>query len=263
VTDESGVSLVTLHYRPSDETRYRSIGMEYEGNNKYSAEFRASLVTPPGIEYYIEAVDTKENPSATKGTERNPLLVQVIRVDDVPPKIVHRPISSIQEGLALTIKATITDNTSVTNARIYFKAEGDTRFRTLNLSKTDEDTYQVQVSASTLKPPELVYYITAEDGEGNTSEWRSNSNPFKVRITQIEEEEPPPTVAKTPEPKKEEPVEKSKPKKKKGSPILWIILGAAVIGGGAVALAGGGGGKEGGGGEQNGDILIDPPDWPD
>lgn len=264
VTDKSGVAHVTLYYRPSDETRYRSMDMEYKGNNKYSAEFRASLVTPPGIEYYIEAVDTKENPPSTKGTERNPLLVQVIRMDNVPPKIVHRPISSIQEGEALTITATITDNTSVAYTLVYFKSQGDTRFRTLSLSRTDEDTYQAQFPADIVKPPELAYYITAKDGEGNASEWQSSSDPFRVSITPAVKEEPPPTVAKIPETKKEEPVEKPRPKKKKGSPILWIVLGAAVIGGGAVALIGGGEEKGGGGGgEQGGDVLIDPPDWPD
>ena len=267
VTDKTGVALVTLYYRHSYQTRYRSMDMEYEGNNKYSAELRASLVTLPGIEYYIEASDTEDNPPSTKGSERNPLLVQVISVDEIPPKIVYRPISSISEGKSYTITATITDNIGVTSSTVYYKAEGDTRFRTLKLTPIEEDTYQGQIAAAILKPPELVYYMTAKDGEGNSSKWRSASNPFEVTITPIKKEEPPPVAVKIPEPKKEEPEEKTKPKKKKSSPVLWIVLGAAAIGGGVLALAGGGG-EEGGGGDgggdgEDGDILIDPPDWPD
>ena len=185
--------------------------------------------------------------------------------DTDPPEIVHIPVSKIDEGKSLTITAKITDKTQIASALVFFKSKSDTKFRILNMSTIQKDTYQVQFSANTFKPPELAYYITAKDREGNSGMWRSAGNPFKVKITPAKKEETTPIIAKTSESQKKEtgkkPVEKTK-KKKGGIPILGILLGVVVIGGGAAALAMGSKDEESTEPTAS-NILVDPPPWPD
>ena len=57
VTDNVGVQTVTLFYRAIGATTYSSKTMVHTTGNRYSATIAGSLVTSPGLEYYIQASD--------------------------------------------------------------------------------------------------------------------------------------------------------------------------------------------------------------
>ncbi|ABK18594.1 fervidolysin. Serine peptidase. MEROPS family S08A [Syntrophobacter fumaroxidans MPOB] len=57
VTDNVGVSAVTLHFRPMAGSSYSARAMIKTTGNRYSATLEGTLLTPPGIEYYISATD--------------------------------------------------------------------------------------------------------------------------------------------------------------------------------------------------------------
>ncbi len=57
VTDNVGVQSVNLFYRQIGDTLYSSISMVHTTGDRFSATIEGSLITSPGIEYYIEASD--------------------------------------------------------------------------------------------------------------------------------------------------------------------------------------------------------------
>ncbi|MBN2239846.1 MAG: S8 family serine peptidase [Dehalococcoidales bacterium] len=57
VTDNVRVDSVTLYYRAVGGTAYATKEMVHTTGNRYSATLEGSLITAPGLEYYIEAYD--------------------------------------------------------------------------------------------------------------------------------------------------------------------------------------------------------------
>ena len=61
VTDNRGIASVTLHYRSVGDLRYLSTAMIPRGGKSYLGVIPAFIVTPVGVEYYIEARDEAGN----------------------------------------------------------------------------------------------------------------------------------------------------------------------------------------------------------
>ena len=76
-TDNIAVTSVTLHYRKTGETTYRTTDMVATNvNNGYSAVIPADCVTAAGVEYYLTAKDDDGN-TAYSGTAQQPNRVAV------------------------------------------------------------------------------------------------------------------------------------------------------------------------------------------
>lgn len=98
-TDNVNVSSVTLYYRHVGDTTYASTAMVNTTGDSYYATIEGSLLSSPGIEYYIEATD---GISITRnGRAEDPNLVSVI---DRPVVTMVTPNSGPSEGgTAVTI----------------------------------------------------------------------------------------------------------------------------------------------------------------
>jgi len=57
VTDNVGVQSVTLYYRHMGDTTYASRAMAHTTGNRYTATLEGSLLSSPGLDYYIHAGD--------------------------------------------------------------------------------------------------------------------------------------------------------------------------------------------------------------
>jgi subtilisin family serine protease len=57
VTDNVQVKAVSLYYRATNATAYRSLAMTKTTGNRYSATIDGSSVVSPGLDYYVEATD--------------------------------------------------------------------------------------------------------------------------------------------------------------------------------------------------------------
>jgi hypothetical protein len=93
VTDNYHVSRVTLHYRGIADPAYESMTMTHTTGDRYSATLTGSLVTAPGLEYYIEASDGIS--IVYDGLETLP---HVITVDDRPVVTSVTPNSGPSSG---------------------------------------------------------------------------------------------------------------------------------------------------------------------
>ena len=91
-TDNVGVQSVTLFYRPLGGS-YASRAMVKTTGNSYAATLEGSLITAPGIEYYLEASDGISR--ARSGSDTNPHPVQVA---DKPILTTVTPASGPADG---------------------------------------------------------------------------------------------------------------------------------------------------------------------
>lgn len=79
ITDDVRVEEVFLYYRPEGSEEYAHIPMESSGAALYSAILPREEVTPPQMEYYIQATDPAGN-IALRGFSFTPLAVSVLSV---------------------------------------------------------------------------------------------------------------------------------------------------------------------------------------
>lgn len=77
VMDNEKIDSVTLFYRPINTTEYKSIPLKrLKDTYLYSTTIDKNEINPPGIEYYIQAVDEAGN-RLTSGYKTAPLIVNV------------------------------------------------------------------------------------------------------------------------------------------------------------------------------------------
>ncbi len=77
VTDNIAVESVSLFYRSIGQTEFKQLNMvKLESSDTYAVEIDASLLTEPGIEYYLRAEDTAGN-SLLRGFTFEPLVLSV------------------------------------------------------------------------------------------------------------------------------------------------------------------------------------------
>lgn len=77
VSDESGVGTVTLFFRQVGSSVFNSVSMKASGNNDlYITEINPDELSPPGLEYYIQAEDAAGN-TLLRGFTFEPLILTV------------------------------------------------------------------------------------------------------------------------------------------------------------------------------------------
>ena len=75
-TDNIAVESMTLYYRAMGDTAYQSLVMNNSSGNVYRASIPASVVLPPGVEYYIAATDGSS--TSYSGRDSNPNQITVV-----------------------------------------------------------------------------------------------------------------------------------------------------------------------------------------
>lgn len=102
VTDNVAVQAVTLFHRPASGGAWASRTMPRTTGNRFSATLEGSLITSPGVQYYIEASDGVS--TARSGRAENPWSVSVV---DKPVVTSVSPVSGPAGGnTAVTVRGT-------------------------------------------------------------------------------------------------------------------------------------------------------------
>jgi hypothetical protein len=165
-------------YFTSDGNNFTSVLMTNEGNG----DFKASIPSPPAIPwnygYYLSVGDltgrTVLNPGkivAVGQSEIQNLFVFEIGPDNVPPKIVHTPVSFLKEDeTQLEIQAIISDNIGIASATVEYRLnDGTPQIQALSLSEPGEDSvYTATLNFGTLADGDVIQYtLTAIDNSNN------------------------------------------------------------------------------------------------
>lgn len=171
--------------------------------------------------------------------------------DITAPEISHSPVKAVLSGgESVSISATITDNSGVKEAVLFYREIGASQFKRLQMGRQiGGDIYLIMLPA--IQPPGIEYYIQATDAAGNSLLRGHSFSPLTVKVTQ-----PAPVVAET------EPSLTTEMAKKEEGTSMWVWVGLGALAVGVLAVAAGGGG--GGGGDDEpaattGTVTISGP----
>jgi len=185
--------------------------------------------------------------------------------DRVPPVIQHEPpAQSAPTGKPLTVEVTITDNTEVLEAILYYRPVGGSDYTSLAMDALGQNVYTATIPKGEVVEPGLEYYVQASDRAGNMVLRGFSFSPLMVTVAPVlpsqEEASEAVAVASPKDRLTMQTAAAPKPWYKKW--WVWTIVGGVVV----AAAAGGGGGGGGGdttpttaGGPTTGSASISGP----
>ncbi|MBN2495811.1 MAG: right-handed parallel beta-helix repeat-containing protein [Deltaproteobacteria bacterium] len=165
VTDNMGLDIVSLFYRPQGESAFSAVEMTSTGGDTYAASIPADVVRLPRVDYYIYARDTATTANLATHPDGAPTFFHSFTVEDATaPTIDHTPIGNGQpEGQAVAVSATISDPSGIDSATLYYRRQGAGSFQSLPMSGAG-DTRSASIPAAAVAAPGVDYYILALDG---------------------------------------------------------------------------------------------------
>ena len=165
VTAPAGIATVTLYYRATGTTSFTSAAMANTSGDDYAANIPAGAVVAPGVDYYIEAVDSAASPTTvTDPTNGGTYDFTVIPADSDPPEIVHSTVADSQpEAQDVMVSADVTDASGVAIVTLSYRLVGSGGYATTPMSNVGGDTYAGSIPGATVARPGVEYYISATD----------------------------------------------------------------------------------------------------
>lgn len=164
VTDETGVASLALYYRPTGSQNYTNQGATFNGN-AWSVTIPSQDVVEPGLEYYLTATDTWHEPNTSRLPDNGTYSFTVQTEDNAPPVVqLIDPPPVVTEGQSFNIRVQVTDDSPITQVRLYHRIEGQQNYTVL----TRADQGEFTIPGNAVAQPRLEIYAEADDGEGNT-----------------------------------------------------------------------------------------------
>jgi PKD repeat protein len=174
ITDVTGVGSATLYYRPMGGTTYGSTSMVNIVADTWSAQIPAFMVAAPGVEYYIEAIDTSPVPNTGVDPAGAPTSFYDFTVtsgDTTDPIITHTPIPNGQpENVAVSVTADFADSGGVASGMIYYRDAGSAAaWDTVAMTYVGGITWSGDIPGVDVTTTGVEYYISATDNSSNTA----------------------------------------------------------------------------------------------
>lgn len=123
--------------------------------------------------YYFTVVGTDMSESDPSNTAK------ATPVDNIKPVLEHTRVIRGKYGEALSFSATATDNVGVEYVKVFYRAQGEESWNTLNLSAGENNRYFGVIPAGEVSRDGMEYYIEVSDG---TSVARDGSAQAPIRI---------------------------------------------------------------------------------
>jgi hypothetical protein len=118
--------------------------------------------------------------------------------DTEPPEITHTPVTAAEEGTAITITATVTDNVAVTGVKLFYRAKGASNFTSVDMAAAGTTTtYTATIPAASVTSAGLEYYIEATDGTSTSVDPEGapdEAEPYSITVSTAQ----PPVITHTP-----------------------------------------------------------------
>ena len=106
-------------------------------------------------------------------------------IDNTPPTITHTAVTSAYVNETITVTATITDDTSVQSATLYYRVVGNTTYMSVAMAASGS-TYTATIPSSDVTTAGVEYYISATDGVNNVTAPLTNptTSPYMITVTE-------------------------------------------------------------------------------
>jgi hypothetical protein len=139
---------------------------------------------------------TEERDITVRESERLEFYLELAVLDDTPPVIEHQPVAQGTEEKSLKVKAKISDNLSVAEARLFFRVKGAPAYESTTMDQVDKGIYEGTIPGGKLLKDGAQYYIQAKDQNGNESRDGTPEKPHEVKVAELDKE--PPRIFHTP-----------------------------------------------------------------
>ena len=176
VIDSNEVSSVKLYYKKSSDATYYFKSMVKISSVTYQEFIPASFATAVGINYYIEAMDIKNNKSTTQVYFIN------ISTHTIGPEIIHTPQSSVLQYTYFPITCKVSDPDGVKQVYLFYKNSLQTSFIRVVIGTTDYYNFSYTIEPSQVTPGEFKYYIVAYDSYNYVSSYGNETTPVVVLV---------------------------------------------------------------------------------
>ena len=138
----------------------------------------------------------EEREITVRESERLEFYLELAILDDIPPVIEHSPVAQGTEEKSLKVKAKITDNLSVAEARIFFRIKGAPAYESAVMDQVEKGIYEGTIPAGKVLREGAQYYIQAKDQNGNETKDGTPEKPHEVKVAELDKE--PPRIFHTP-----------------------------------------------------------------
>ncbi|WP_238886153.1 CehA/McbA family metallohydrolase [Clostridium sp. YIM B02551] len=172
-TNESSVITITNSTATPDNT----VNLEPSNDKKsISISGNPSVLAAQNATVTVTGTDNQGN------TATCIIKLTVNPKDVVAPTIDHTPITSNFQNKDLSIDASITDNMSVTEAKVFYRTKGETEYNSVNMT-ANNNSYSAIIPHDKLETTGLEYYIQATDGKNISTSPADKNKPYSVTIT--------------------------------------------------------------------------------
>ena len=106
--------------------------------------------------------------------------------DQNPPQISPTPITTGTSGQSLTVQVTLTDESGVQSATVFYRRGGASSYSSSSLSNPSGDTWESTISSGFISERGVEYYLSAQDAAGNSATFPAadpQNNPLVIRVT--------------------------------------------------------------------------------
>ena len=111
--------------------------------------------------------------------------------DRTSPMILHQTQEMpVVAGYAVEVGAKVTDNVRVARVQLFYRIPGETRYRTVEMTRRDGDEYAGSIAASDVKIKGLEYFMIARDWAGNLTLLGSATAPVFMTVRSPVQESP-------------------------------------------------------------------------
>jgi hypothetical protein len=170
VTDDAGVALVELSYI-TDGGEWMTLEMTVVAGDSYTVTIPGEDVTEGELGYYVTADDTLGNSSAEPAMGEEIIVVEAAEGADLdPPTLLHSPVTTPEDGTAVSIQAIATDASGVAYVSVFYAAADSDTFEEAALTQAGADMFVGEIPAEAVIGNALTYYVLAIDGSRAANE---------------------------------------------------------------------------------------------
>ncbi|MBI4666573.1 MAG: fibronectin type III domain-containing protein [Nitrospinae bacterium] len=152
---------------------------------------------PHKVKIVKQGYRAEEREITARESERIEFYLELNVADETPPVIEHKAVQNGVEGKSLRVKAQITDNIGVTEARLHYRSlSGTGAYESTLMEQSALGVYEGVIPGEKVTREGVQYFIIAKDTGGADTYEGSAERPYDVRVTELDKE--PPRIFHTP-----------------------------------------------------------------
>ena len=198
-----GVSSADIYLRTSGTTdSYAKYGMRHVRDSLWEFTVPASVVTAPGLDFYVIAADALGQAGKSPRIQNPANQPYTIFVDNDIPAIEAISVACEDSTSDLkTFRFSIKDSDGIDGATLYYKDSRVVIFQEMRLSHSGKnDTWVAEFSAKERDYDMLLYYLRVTDGKGATVRYPSEGS-LSTEACRIHSDDPVPEDSFPPSPR--------------------------------------------------------------